>query len=160
MFGFKKRNAEHELEAPAKGNVVALADTKDPVFSKGIMGKGFGLEPTEGTIYAPISGKVTVVADTKHAVGIQTPNGLEVLLHLGIDTVELKGAGFDMNVKVGQKVKAKDKVGTMDLQKIKDKDYQTTILTVITNLSDKDVDLDLTTGKSEAGQPVAEIKQN
>lgn len=157
MFGFKKKNSNIELLAPAAGEVMDLSDTKDPVFSTGAMGIGFGLEPTDCQIYAPVSGKVTLLAETKHAIGFETNDGLQVLVHLGIDTVEMKGAGFRLDVEQGQKVKAHDKLGMMDLQKVNDAGYQSTILTVITNSGDLDLDFDLTTGDTQDGQSVAEV---
>ncbi|MBN7273983.1 hypothetical protein GNF18_02185 [Ligilactobacillus pobuzihii] len=159
MFGFKKKNATNELLAPTNGEVVELSETNDPVFSTGAMGQGFGLDPTDGTIHAPVTGKITLVAETKHAIGFETTDGLQVLVHLGIDTVELKGKGFDLQVTAGQKVNAQDKLGTMDLEQIKAAGYQTTILTVITNSSDLDLDLNVTTGMTTAGQAVTVIEK-
>lgn len=158
MFGLKKKSSDQQLLAPAAGQVVELAQTNDPVFSTGAMGVGFGLDPTDGTIYAPVTGKVTIVAETKHALGFKTTSGLEVLLHLGIDTVELKGAPFDFGVTVGQKVKAQEKVGTMDLKQITAAGYQTTIMTVITNSGDLDISLAVKNGQVEAGQIAAEVE--
>ena len=157
MFGFKKKSSTTELLAPANGEVVDLSDTKDPVFSRGALGIGFGLEPATGEIYAPMTGKVTLVAETKHAIGFETTDGLQVLLHLGIDTVEMKGAPFELNVTVGQMVQAHDKLGTMDLQQVTAAGYLTTFLTVITNSGELDLNLDLTTGQTQAGQAVAKI---
>ena len=159
MFGFKKKNATNELLAPTNGEVVELSETNDPVFSTGAMGQGFGLDPTDGTIYAPVTGKFTLVAETKHAIGFETTDGLQILVHLGIDTVELKGKGFDLQVTAGQKVNAQDKLGTMDLEQIKAAGYQTTILTVITNSSDLDLDLNVKTGMTTAGQAVTVIEK-
>lgn len=94
------------LLAPATGAVIALAKTSDPIFSQGTMGDGFGLTPTIGKVVAPVSGKISMVADTKHAVGIVTEEGLEVLVHMGVDTVGLKGAPFTIKIENGQEVKA------------------------------------------------------
>ncbi|GEN47686.1 PTS sugar transporter subunit IIA [Ligilactobacillus pobuzihii] len=159
MFGFKKKKATNELLAPTNGEVVELSETNDPVFSTGAMGQGFGLGPTDGTIYAPVTGKITLVAETKHAIGFETTDGLQVLVHLGIDTVELKGKGFDLPVTAGQEVNAQDKLGTMDLEQIKTAGYQTTVLTVITNSSDLDLNLNVTTGMTTAGQAVTVIEK-
>lgn len=160
MFGFKKKSAESELKAPAAGKIIELAETKDPVFSTGAMGQGFGLDPTDGTIYAPISGTVSVVADTKHAIGIQTGDGLEVLLHLGIDTVELKGQFFELDVSKGQKVSASDRLGSMDLEQIKSKGYETTIMTVVTNSADKGIEVVPEPGTIDAGQTAAHFNKS
>lgn len=159
MFGFKKKKATNELLAPTNGEVVELSETNDPVFSTGAMGQGFGLDPTDGTIYAPVTGKITLVAETKHAIGFETTDGLQVLVHLGIDTVELKGKGFDLPVTAGQEVNAQDKLGTMDLEQIKTAGYQTTVLTVITNSSDLDLNLNVTTGMTTARKAVTVIEK-
>lgn len=109
------------LLAPATGAVIALAKTSDPIFSQGTMGDGFGLTPTIGKVVAPVSGKISMVADTKHAVGIVTNEGLEVLVHMGVDTVGLKGAPFTIKIENGQEVKAGDEIAEMDLDEIKAK---------------------------------------
>lgn len=83
----------------ADGETIKITDVKDPVFSKKMMGDGFAVEPTGSEVYAPVSGKVTNVFPTKHAVGLLTDSGLEVLVHMGLDTVELKGEPFDVKVK-------------------------------------------------------------
>ncbi|HIW89256.1 MAG TPA: PTS glucose transporter subunit IIA [Candidatus Ligilactobacillus excrementipullorum] len=159
MFGLKKKSTTMELLAPTDGEIINLSDTQDPVFSKGALGIGFGLDPSSGEIYAPVTGKVTLVAETKHALGFETADGLQVLLHLGIDTVEMKGAPFKLAAAQGQKVKAHDKLGTMDLQQISDAGYLPTVLTVITNSGDLDLELELTTGQTQAGQAVAKINR-
>lgn len=157
MFGFKKKSSKIELLAPSDGAVIDLSDTSDPVFSTGAMGIGFGLEPTDGSIYAPVAGKVTLIAETKHAIGFETSDGLQVLIHLGIDTVELKGRGFQLDVSQGQRVQAHTKLGTMNLRQIKAAGYKTTILTVITNSGELDLDFDLTTGETQSGRSVAQV---
>ena len=103
------------LLAPMPGDVIAQADIPDPAFAGGAMGAGFGVVPEENTVVAPVSGRITMVADTGHAVGFETADGLQVLLHLGVDTVELKGAPFRLVVAKGDTVQAGDPVGTMDL---------------------------------------------
>lgn len=99
---------EIALLAPANGQVIALSKTSDPIFSKGTMGDGFGLTPTDNTVLAPVSGTISMIAETKHAIGITTKDGLEVLVHMGVDTVGLKGEPFDVVIKNGQEVKAGD----------------------------------------------------
>lgn len=157
MFGFKKKSSKIELLAPSDGAVIDLSDTSDPVFSTGAMGIGFGLEPTDGSIYAPVAGKVTLIAETKHAIGFETSDGLQVLIHLGIDTVELKGRAFQLDVSQGQRVQAHTKLGTMNLRQIKAAGYKTTILTVITNSGELDLDFDITTGETQSGRSVAQV---
>lgn len=143
------------LLAPANGQVIALSKTSDPIFSKGTMGDGFGLTPTDNTVLAPVSGTISMIAETKHAIGITTKDGLEVLVHMGVDTVGLKGEPFDVVIKNGQEVKAGDQIATMNIEMIKAKDLDTTIMTLITNSSMKLDGLDVTEGKAEAGDTVA-----
>lgn len=146
---------EIALLAPANGQVIALSKTSDPIFSKGTMGDGFGLTPTDNTVLAPVSGTISMIAETKHAIGITTKDGLEVLVHMGVDTVGLKGEPFDVVIKNGQEVKAGDQIATMNIEIIKAKDLDTTIMTLITNSSMKLDGLDVTEGKAEAGDTVA-----
>lgn len=146
---------EIALLAPANGQVIALSKTSDPIFSKGTMGDGFGLTPTDNTVLAPVSGTISMIAETKHAIGITTKDGLEVLVHMGVDTVGLKGEPFDVVIKNGQEVKAGDQIATMNIEMIKAKDLDTTIMTLITNSSMKLDGLDVTEGKAEAGDTVA-----
>ena len=146
---------EIALLAPANGQVIALSKTSDPIFSKGTMGDGFGLTPTDNTVLAPGSGTISMIAETKHAIGITTKDGLEVLVHMGVDTVGLKGEPFDVVIKDGQEVKAGDQIATMNIEMIKAKDLDTTIMTLITNSSMKLDGLDVTEGKAEAGDTVA-----
>lgn len=146
---------EIALLAPANGQAIALSKTSDPIFSKGTMGDGFGLTPTDNTVLAPVSGTISMIAETKHAIGITTKDGLEVLVHMGVDTVGLKGEPFDVVIKNGQEVKAGDQIATMNIEMIKAKDLDTTIMTLITNSSMKLDGLDVTEGKAEAGDTVA-----
>ena len=146
---------EIALLAPANGQVIALSKTSDPIFSKGTMGDGFGLTPTDNTVLAPVSGTISMIAETKHAIGITTKDGLEVLVHMGVDTVGLKGEPFDVVIKNGQEVKAGDQIATMNIEMMKAKDLDTTIMTLITNSSMKLDGLDVTEGKAEAGDTVA-----
>lgn len=117
----------------ADGNVKPISAVNDPVFSQKMMGDGFGVEPQNGTVYAPVSGTVTSVFPTKHALGLLTDNGLEVLVHMGIDTVDLKGAPFTVEVQDGDKVSAGDVIAQMDLNAIKAASKQTTIIVAFTN---------------------------
>lgn len=141
----------------ADGKVLAITEVNDPVFSQKMMGDGFGVEPVNGTVYAPVAGIVTSVFPTKHALGLLTDEGLEVLVHMGIDTVDLKGAPFTVNVKEGDKVSAGDKIAQMDLAAIQKAGKQTTIIVAFTNAAEiESVTLEKTgevTGKS----PVAKV---
>ncbi|MFC6295885.1 glucose PTS transporter subunit IIA [Lactiplantibacillus daoliensis] len=119
--------------APVAGELLPLSAIHDPVFSKGLMGKGFGIEPSDGKIVAPVSGEVTMIATTKHAIGLKTINGMEVLLHLGIDTVELGGKPYQIRVKMGDHVIAGQELAVMGLAEIKKAGKPVTVMTVITN---------------------------
>jgi len=121
------------VRSPMDGTLVPLAGVSDPVFSGGAMGTGVAVEPTSGTVYAPVSGTVIVTMDSGHAYGIRTDEGVEVLVHVGIDTVNLKGEGFDAKVSQGAVVKAGDVLAEADLDAIKAAGYSTTTILVITN---------------------------
>lgn len=149
------QNNETALLAPANGQVIALSKTSDPIFSKGTMGQGFGLTPSDGEVVAPVSGKVTMIADTKHAIGITTAEGLEVLVHMGVDTVGLKGEPFEVLIKNGDTVEAGQDIATMDLDFIKSKNLDTTIMVLITNSAMKIDGLDVEEGSAKTGDVVA-----
>lgn len=122
-----------ELLAPINGFVIPLSDVSDPVFSKEIMGKGIAIKPKSGELFSPADGEIIIAYETGHAYGIKTKNGGEVLLHIGIDTVSMNGNGFIQNVKVGQKVKAGDLLGSFDKEEIKKSGFDDTVIIVITN---------------------------
>ena len=145
------------LVAPTAGEAVPLASVPDPVFSTGALGEGFGVRPGSGDVVAPVGGAVTMVAGTGHAVGITTDDGLEVLLHLGVDTVELKGRPFALTVATGQRVRAGDAIGTMDLEQIRQAGKDTTAIVAVTNSAAKGVALELTAGPVAAGDRVASL---
>ena len=121
------------ITAPVSGKAESLKDVNDPVFSTEAMGKGAAMVPSEGTIYSPVTGEITVAYETKHAYGIKSDEGAEVLIHIGIDTVNMKGEGFTTDVKQGQHVEKGEKLGTVDLDAVKKAGYDTTVMTVITN---------------------------
>ncbi|GMA69661.1 PTS beta-glucoside transporter subunit EIIBCA [Leuconostoc litchii] len=122
-----------EVDAPVSGQVIQLSDVQDDVFSTEMMGKGVAIEPVEGTIYAPADGEISVAYETKHAYGLTTEDGLEILVHIGLDTVNLEGKGFESFVKQGQKVKKGDKLGTFDINAITKAGYPVTTMIIITN---------------------------
>ena len=145
------------LVAPTAGEAVPLASVPDPVFSTGALGEGFGVRPGSGDVVAPVGGAVTMVAGTGHAVGITTDDGLEVLLHLGVDTVELEGRPFALTVAAGQRVRAGEALGTMDLEQIREAGKDTTAIVAVTNSAAKGVALELTAGPVAAGDSVAAL---
>ncbi|MFC3929023.1 beta-glucoside-specific PTS transporter subunit IIABC [Streptococcus caprae] len=144
-------NEKHPVEVPATtvsdetfvavadGNLVALENVKDEVFASKAMGDGVALVPITGTIVAPVNGELTTVFPTGHAYGIVRPDGVEVLVHIGINTVELAGQGFTSLVQQGQTVKAGQAIGTVDLELVKEKGYDTSIMTIITDAKGKDI---------------------
>lgn len=144
------------VSAPMAGTVIDLSDVPDPVFSSKAVGDGLGIEPADdGAIVSPLDATVTMVAGTGHAIGFKSESGLEVLLHLGVDTVELEGAPFDLSVKVGDTVKAGQPLGTMDLEAVRAAGKATTAIVVLTNTITHLADLTVTTGKTEAGTAIA-----
>ncbi|MDO4680771.1 MAG: glucose PTS transporter subunit IIA [Aerococcus sp.] len=146
-----------ELLAPANGAVVALERTSDPIFAKGAMGQGFGLVPVDGEVVSPVSGHVAMIADTKHAIGLVTDDGMEVLVHMGVDTVGLNGDPFDIPVHVNQTVTAGEVIATMDISQIEDHNLDPTIMVLITN-SDQVVDhLEVNEGDTHAKTAVATV---
>ncbi|MBO0476577.1 PTS system trehalose-specific EIIBC component [Vagococcus sp. DIV0080] len=140
--------------APADGEVIDISDVADPVFGTKMMGEGYAVRPTTNEVYSPVSGKVTSVFATQHAMGLMTESGLEVLLHMGLDTVELKGAPFSIKVREGDVVSAETLVATMDLAQVTAAGKATDIITVITN-SDQLKELSVTTGQHVAKSEVA-----
>lgn len=125
--------ASDSLYAPVDGELVPITDVDDPVFSQKMMGDGFAVKPTSTEIYAPVSGKISSVFETKHAIGILTENGAEVLVHMGLDTVELKGAPFKVHVTEGQSVTSATLIAEMDIAAVIAAGKKTDVVTVITN---------------------------
>ena len=121
------------LLAPLTGKVVALEKVPDQTFSEKMMGDGLAIEPTDGKVVAPVDGEVVVTFPTKHAVGLKTASGIELLIHVGLETVHMDGEGFDMHVEQGDKVKAGDLLLTFDLQLIKKKAASHITPVIITN---------------------------
>ncbi|MGO3298347.1 MAG: N-acetylglucosamine-specific PTS transporter subunit IIBC [Pseudolactococcus laudensis] len=119
--------------SPAQGTMIPMNQVADEVFSTNIMGDGYAIQPTENIIYTPVAGKISSIFPTQHALGIMTPTGLEVLLHMGVDTVDLKGEPFTMKVKAGQEVKAGDEIAIMDLAAVKAAGKGTDIIVAFTN---------------------------
>lgn len=113
MFSFFCKKKEIEIYAPIEGKVVDITEVPDAIFSQKMMGDGVAIEPSGNVLIAPCDGKIALVSETKHALAITT-GGLEVLMHIGIDTVELNGQGFDVHVKANDEIKKGDKLITFD----------------------------------------------
>lgn len=136
LFGNKTETASNNnnvLVAPATGSLVALEDVPDPVFAEKMMGDGLAVNPTEGVIVAPIDAEVLQVFPTKHAVGLKTSSNIEILIHIGLETVSMKGEGFEAHVKEGDKVKKGDKLISFDLDLVREKAKSTITPVIITN---------------------------
>ncbi len=133
--GSNPENAPVMLGAPAKGTFVAMEQVPDEVFSQGIMGACCGIDPAEGKVYAPVDGRISQLADTLHAVGMEA-FGMEILIHVGVDTVEMGGDGFSNAAAAGQNVKKGDLLLTMDLDKIRAADHAATVIMAVTNSDD------------------------
>lgn len=127
------KGMQMNFAAPANGELIPIDQVQDDVFSQKMMGEGFAVVPANGEIASPVSGTIVSVFPTKHAIGIKTEDGIEVLLHMGIDTVDLGGATFEINVSEGEKVQAGKVVATADLAKIKEAGKLTTMIVVFTN---------------------------
>lgn len=123
-----------EFKAPVSGETVDLVDLPDRVFADKIVGDGIAFKPVQGVLYAPVDGEIVQVFPTKHAVGIKTKEGLEVLLHIGLDTVEMKGEGFESFIHLNQHVKAGDKLIEFDLNLIFERGKSILTPLIITNM--------------------------
>lgn len=128
--------AEETLVSPLSGDVVALENVNDPVFSSGAMGKGLAVKPTEGVVYAPADAEVTIAFETGHAYGLKTASGAEILIHIGIDTVSMNGNGFEKLVAAGDKVKAGTPLAKFDAAKIAEAGLDDTTMIIVTNTAD------------------------
>lgn len=127
-------NSEYNIVAsPLKGEAISLAQSKDQAFANESMGKGIAIVPTEGTVVSPFNAKVVVISKAKHAIALVSESGMELLIHVGIDTVKLKGEPFVLHVQVGDEVKKGDLLMTFDLTYIKENGYDPTTFIVITN---------------------------
>lgn len=151
MFDFLKKKKEEKapvnegvLYPVAEGRLMNIEQVPDEVFSKKMMGDGYAVDPSANTFYSPCDGKISLIPETLHAVGITADTGAEVLIHIGMDTVNLKGEGFTAKVKEGDTVKAGDPLVEADLDAIRDKVPSLVTPVIITNIDEYDiVSLDL-----------------
>ena len=146
------------LVTPIVGDVVALADVNDPVFSSGAMGQGIAVKPSQGVVYAPADAEVSIAFPTGHAFGLKTTDGAEVLIHVGIDTVSMNGEGFEAKVAQGDKVKAGDVLGTFDSNKIAAAGLDDTTMVIVTNTADYVSVAPVATGSVAKGDAIIEVK--
>lgn len=138
LFDFLKsdNNSDLELYNPVDGEVILIEKVSDPVFSQKMMGDGFAVEPDNGEVYSPVVGEVVSVFPTKHAIGLKADNGIEVLVHIGVDTVELDGKPFEILVDEGDKVTSDTLLAKVDLDGLKSADKADTVIIVFTNMDE------------------------
>lgn len=133
LFGKKEKPLDETIVAPVNGKVVSLEEVPDPVFSQKMMGDGVAIEPADGEVVSPVDGQIIQFFHTKHAIGIRSNAGLEILIHIGLETVAMNGEGFEGHVKEGDKVKTGDRLITFNLPLIKEKAVSTITPIIITN---------------------------
>ena len=150
--------SEGVIQTPIVGDVVALSEVNDPVFSSGAMGQGIAVKPSQDVVYAPADAEVTIVFPTGHAYGLKTANGAEILIHVGIDTVSMNGEGFNHKVAQGDKVKAGDVLGTFDSAKIAAAGLDNTTMVIVTNTADFASVNPVASGSVAKGDAVIEVK--
>ena len=150
--------SEGVIQTPIIGDVVALSNVNDPVFSSGAMGQGIAVKPSQDVVYAPADAEVTIVFPTGHAYGLRTANGAEILIHVGIDTVSMNGEGFNHKVNQGDKVKAGDVLGTFDSAKIAAAGLDNTTMVIVTNTADFASVNPVASGSVAKGDAIIEVK--
>ena len=146
------------IQTPIVGDVVALENVNDPVFSSGAMGQGIAVKPSQGVVYAPADAEVSIAFPTGHAFGLKTANGTEILIHVGIDTVSMNGEGFEQKVAQGDKVKAGDVLGTFDSNKIAAAGLDDTTMVIVTNTADYAAVIPVASGSVVKGDAIIEVK--
>lgn len=146
------------IQTPIVGDVVALENVDDPVFSSGAMGQGIAVKPSQGVVYAPADAEVSIAFATGHAYGLKTANGAEILIHVGIDTVTMNGEGFEQKVAQGDKVKAGDVLGTFDSNKIAAAGLDDTTMIIVTNTADYASVTPVASGSVVKGDAIIEVK--
>lgn len=137
LFQKKVKTQTEEIYSPLTGEVISLAEVPDPVFSNKMMGDGIAIIPKEGRLVSPVEGEIVQVFPTKHAIGIKSARGVEILIHVGLETVDLKGEGFETFVKEGQSVKVGDVLSTFDIHFLESKNKEIVTPIIITNTSEK-----------------------
>jgi sugar PTS system EIIA component len=132
-FGKKEKLTHEDVIVPLTGTIKPLEEVPDPVFSQKMMGDGIAIEPTEGEVVAPVNGEVVQVFPTKHAVGLRSEAGVELLIHVGLETVSMNGEGFTAHVAAGDRVKIGQRLLTVDLDLVKQKAKSTITPIIVTN---------------------------
>lgn len=156
LFGKEGKN-QTEWVAFASGELIQLSEAPDPVFSSLSMGNGVAILPNRPEIISPVSGEITMIFPTKHAFGIKTDLGIELLIHIGVDTVNLKGSGFSFYKKVGEKVCTGEIIAEIDLQYIEQKGYNTTTMLIVTNNNQQQINYQSNTAVIGGESTIARI---
>ena len=158
MFNLFKNHKNTTIYSPVDGELIPISQVSDPTFAEKMLGDGVAIIPSSNEIKAPADGDIAMVFDTNHAASIVT-NGIELLVHCGIDTVNLKGEGFSAHTETGAKVKLGDALLSMDLDLIKEKGYDTVIPIIVLNTTDMKSITPMAPGKIKAGDPIMEIEK-
>ncbi|QOS76940.1 PTS glucose transporter subunit IIA [Paenibacillus sp. JNUCC31] len=156
--GLPVQKAEMTVHSPLSGEVVELASVADEAFSSEAMGKGVAIIPSSGTVVSPVEGVVTTITKSRHAIAVIGNDGVEVLIHVGLDTVKLKGEGFTLKVQEGDQVKVRDVMMEVDLAKIKEKGFQLITPVIITNFGNYSSVSGIGARNISAGAPVITVK--
>ena len=152
-----KDTNESTIYSPITGNVIALEKIPDDTFASGVLGNGVGIEPETGEVVAPFDGTIVTVADTKHAIGLAGPNDMEMLIHVGVDTVKMEGEGFEVFVSEGDEVKAGQRLMTFSIDKIKESGYSTTTAVLLNNSDDYGDFKVIKNGAAKKSEPIITI---
>jgi len=152
--------SQFSLAAPVSGKLISLKEINDPVFSQGLMGTGFGIIPNTKEVVSPISGEIVMIASSKHAIGLKSSNGAEILIHMGINTVELNGLPFKLDIHEHDIVKKGQLLATVDLTMIREKELDPTVITVITNTKQMVDSLALTGTQANVGETAAIVTKS
>lgn len=158
IFGKQEISNTVELCSPISGQVIKLCDVPDPTFSGEILGKGIAIHPADNTFYAPCDGTIEMIFDTCHAVSIKAANDIEILIHIGLETVELNGKYYTSHVKNGQKIKKGDKLITFDKTAVSDAGYNTVTPMVICNSDEFNI-TEIKLGEVKNGEPVLSVNK-
>lgn len=155
MFQFlKRRNNTVKLFAPVDGEVVNISEVKDPVFSGKLLGECIAIKPKWNIVVSPVQGKLSFVMESRHAFGIQLENGMEVLVHIGIDTVQLHGSGFEILAKVDETVNVGQPIVRFNMQYIQEQGYDLTTILIVSNSAEFETPSCITKGNVSAGRTV------
>lgn len=158
MFGiFKKKEEKVLIGSPVKGEAVPIKEVSDPTFAEEILGKGVAIKPLDGRIYAPVDGKISLLFDTLHALSLTSVDGAEILIHVGLDTVALKGEHFTAHKATGDKVKKGELLLTVDLEKVREAGYDVITPMIICNTDDYSAVEAVAGSEVEQGDTVLEI---